>query len=94
VIDLSIQRTFHAGHGRTLELRADVFNVPNESRITGRNTTLNLSRPTDPVTPQNLPFDAQGNLIASRSLPRNAGFGVADNYQSPRSVQLQIRFRF
>jgi hypothetical protein len=93
-LDLSIQRTFRAGRGRTLQLRADLFNAPNEARITGRNTTLNLSRPTDPVTPQNLPFDAQGNLIRSRSLPRNAGFGVADNYQSPRSVQGQIRFRF
>jgi len=92
-LDLSIQRSIRVGGGRSVQFRADLFNAPNEARITGRNTTVNLSRPIDPV-PQNLPFDAQGNLIRSRSLPRNAGFGVADNYQSPRSVQLQLRFRF
>jgi hypothetical protein len=93
-LDLSIQRSIRVGGGRSVQFRADLFNAPNEARITSRNTTLNLSRPTDPVTPQNLPFDAQGNLILSRSLPRNAGFGVADNYQSPRSVQVQVRFTF
>ena len=71
-----------------------MFNAPNEARITGRNTTLSLISPSDPVTPQNLPYDASGNLIASRSLPRGAGFGVANDYQTPRPVQLQIRFRF
>ena len=93
-LDLSIQRTIRLGGGRTIQLRADMFNAPNEARITGRNTSLTLSSPTDPVTPQNLPFDASGNLIATRSLPRGAGFGVANNYQAPRSVQGQIRFTF
>ena len=92
--DLSIQRTIPLGGGRTIQLRADMFNAFNEARVTGRNTSLTLTSPTDPVTPQNLPFDASGNLIATRSLPKNAGFGVANNYQSPRSVQGQIRFRF
>lgn len=92
--DLSIQRTIPLGGGRTIQLRADMFNALNEARVTGRNTSLTLTSPTDPVTPQNLPFDASGNLIATRSLPKNAGFGVANNYQSPRSVQGQIRFRF
>jgi hypothetical protein len=93
-LDLSIQRNINIGGGRVIQLRADVFNAPNEARITGRNTTLNLTSPTDPITALNLPFDASGNLIASRSQPRNAGFGVANNYQSPRTVQVQIRFRF
>ena len=92
--DLSIQRTFRLGGGRTIQLRADMFNAPNEARITGRNATVSLSSPTDPVTPQNLPFDSTGALVVSRSLPKNAGFGVANNYQAPRSVQAQIRFRF
>ena len=30
----------------------------------------------------------------SRSRPRGAGFGVANNYQDPRTVQMQIRFSF
>ena len=37
---------------------------------------------------------ASGNLISSLSLPKNAGFGVATAYQTPRSVQAQIRFSF
>ena len=92
--DLSIQRNFRLGGGRTIQLRADMFNAPNEARITGRNTNLSLTSPADPVTPQNLPFDASGALIPARSIPRGAGFGVANNYQAPRSVQVQIRFRF
>jgi hypothetical protein len=93
-LDLSIQRTIRLGGGRTIQLRADMFNAPNEARVTGRNSSLTLSSPTDPVTPQNLPFDASGNLIAARSLPRGAGFGVANTYQAPRSIQGQVRFRF
>ena len=42
----------------------------------------------------NLPYDAAGNLIDARSLPRGAGFGVANGYQAPRSVQAQVRFSF
>jgi len=42
----------------------------------------------------NLPFDASGNVIDSRSRPRGAGFGVATGYQDPRTMQLQVRFSF
>jgi hypothetical protein len=42
----------------------------------------------------NLPYDANGNLIPSLTLPRSAGFGVATAYQTPRAVQVQIRFSF
>jgi hypothetical protein len=47
------------------------------------------------VSITNLPFDpVTGALIDSRSRPRGAGFGVANDYQDPRRVQLQIRFSF
>jgi hypothetical protein len=46
------------------------------------------------VTPQNLPFDDDGQLVESRSRPRGAGFGVANNYQAARTIQAQIRFSF
>jgi hypothetical protein len=91
--DLSIKRTIRLGGARAIELRVDMFNAPNEARITNRNMSLTLLSPTD-QTPQNLPFDAAGNLIPARALPRGAGFGVATDYQSPRSIQGQIRFRF
>ena len=53
-----------------------------------------MANPSDPKTITNLPFDANGNLIASRSLPRGAGFGVATGYQAPRSIQVQVGFQF
>jgi hypothetical protein len=71
-----------------------MFNALNQAGITGRASTLNLSSPTDLVTATNLPFDANGNLIDSRSRPRGAGFGVANDYQDPRRVQMQVRFSF
>jgi hypothetical protein len=92
--DLSLQRTINLGGGRAIQVRADVFNAFNEARITGRNTTIAFANPSDPVTATNLPFDANGNLIQSRSLPRGAGFGVANAYQTPRQVRLEVRFRF
>jgi hypothetical protein len=94
VLDLAIARNIRLGSSRNLQLRVDMFNAPNLAGVIARNTTLNLSSPNDPVTATNLPFDANGNLIDSRSRPRGAGFGVATNYQSPRTVQAQIRFSF
>jgi hypothetical protein len=92
-IDLSIARDVKLGESRRLQFRLDIFNAPNEARITGRNTTLNLVSPLD-QTITNLPFDANGNLIPSRSQPKNAGVGVASGYQGPRNLQAQIRFVF
>jgi hypothetical protein len=37
------------------------FNAPNESIITGPNTTISVASPNDPVTAQNLPCDVNGN---------------------------------
>jgi hypothetical protein len=93
-LDLAIARTIRLSTGRTLQLRLDVFNAPNAAGVTARNATMSLKSPTDPSAIQNLPFDADGNLIAARSRPRGAGFGVATGYQSPRMLQAQIRFSF
>jgi hypothetical protein len=93
VLDMSISRNIRLGHARAVQLRADLFNAPNSAQITGRATTMNLNSPTDPTTITNLPYDANG-LIPARSLPRGAGFGVANAYQAARAVQLQIRFTF
>jgi hypothetical protein len=32
--------------------------------------------------------------VATRSLPKNAGVGVANSDQSPRSIQAQVKFSF
>jgi hypothetical protein len=46
------------------------------------------------VTITNLPYDSAGNVIPTRARPNGAGFGVATDYQPPRSVQFQARFSF
>lgn len=92
--DFSLQRTINLGGGRAFQFRVDVFNAFDEAAITGRNGNASFANTTNPTNIANLPFDASGNLIANRSLPRNAGFGVANAYQAPRQVQLQLRFRF
>jgi hypothetical protein len=79
---------------KTVSLRADIFNLLNQAVVTGRNTSMQLSNPNDPVTIVNLPFDANGNAIPARAKPNGAGFGVANLYQNPRTVQLQLRFAF
>lgn len=94
VLDLSVARIFRLGGGRTLQVRADIFNAPNQAIITGRNTTVALPNPNDPVTITNLPFDTSGNMIPARARPNGAGFGVANNYQAPRTVQVHLRFGF
>ena len=68
----------------------DRFNAFNQAGIIGRNTTMNLTSPSDPVTITNLPDAATG----VRTQPVGAGFGVANAYQAPRSAQLQARIAF
>ena len=107
MLDLSIQRNIALGRSRSVSLRIDMFNAPNQAIITGRGTNLTLLSPTDPVTNQAPVFDpitgllnngknllSTGALSTDRSLPKNAGFGVANTYQAPRSVQFQARFSF
>ena len=55
---------------------------------------MTLTSPTDPVTPQNLPFDASGNILPTRVRPRQAGFGAVNAYQHARNIQGYIRFSF
>jgi hypothetical protein len=92
-LDLALTRAIRLGETRRVEFRLDAFNATNREGITGRNTTMNVVSPTD-STITNSPFDSGGNLIASRSQPKNAGFGVANGYQGGRSLQVWIRFVF
>jgi hypothetical protein len=106
-LDLAIARTIRLGGGRTLQLRADMFNAPNNAGITGRNATLTLANPNAPDTNVAPVFDPttgllndgvnllpNGQVSPDRSKPKNAGFGVANGYQSPRNIQIQVRFAF
>ena len=93
-MDIAIARTIKLGGNRSIQLRADVFNLFNQAGIIARQTTMNLTSPSDPATITNLPFDAAGNVIPARAKPNGAGFGVATDYQPPRTMQLQVRFSF
>jgi len=106
-LDLSIARNIPLSGGRNIQIRADLFNAPNAAGITNRNATLVMSSPTDPATNVAPVFDPvtgllnngvnllpNGSVSPDRSKPKNAGFGVANAYQAPRNVQLQVRFSF
>jgi hypothetical protein len=94
--DLSISRVIRIRRDEQIQLRLDLFNAFNQAGITVVNSTMNLANTTPAAATAitNLPYDANGNLIPSLTLPRSAGFGVATAYQTPRAVQVQIRFSF
>jgi hypothetical protein len=92
--DLTVARNIRMGGARNLQLRVDMFNAPNQAIVTGRNTTMNLASPADPVTITNLPYDATGAILPNRVKPSGSGFGQATAWQNPRSMQFQIRFSF
>jgi hypothetical protein len=92
--NFAISRNIRLEHGLGIQLRIDMFNAFNGAAITGRQTTMQLASPAAAGSATNLPYDSAGNLIVTRSLPKNAGFGVANGYQTPRSIQAQIKFNF
>jgi hypothetical protein len=91
---MSVSRSIRLGGQKSVQLRLDVFNPLNEARITGRVTNMTLTSPAANASPTNLPYDSNGNLIVERSRPRGAGFGVVNNYQAPRTIQMQVKFLF
>jgi hypothetical protein len=93
-LDLSVARNIRLGGSRVLQLRVDMFNAPNAAIVTRRITSLTLSSPNDPETPQNSPFLPDGTVNPARVRPSSAGFGAADNWQDPRTIQAYIRFSF
>jgi hypothetical protein len=105
VFDLAVARTIKLGGNRTIQLRLDMFNAPNEGRVTARQATMNLQSTSAPTTITNLPFDTTGTgagtvdgkpggLLTNRVKPNQAGFGAVSGYQGPRTLQAQIRFQF
>jgi hypothetical protein len=95
--NLSMARNFRyerGGNTYTLQLRLDAFNALNHASITGRNTSMTLTSPTDPLTIQNLPYDSSGNILATHNNTGNSGFGAANGYQDARYVQVQLKFIF
>jgi hypothetical protein len=92
-VDLSIARTIRAGGNRSIQFRADAFNVFNANIFNLRQNTLQLDNPTSQVI-QNSQYNADGTLNPARLAPKNAGFGAATGAQANRSVQVQLRLQF
>src|SRR6185437_3249317 len=86
-LDVSLARNIKLGGNRTIQLRVDMFNAPNQAIITGRAASLTLTSPSDPVTIVNNQYNADGTLNQARAKPQNAGFGAANAWQNPRTVQ-------
>ncbi len=94
VLDISIARNIRLGGSRVLQLRLDSFNAPNQAIITGRQQSVTLASPNDPVTALNLPHLPDGTLNPARVRPNSAGFGAVNAWQTPRNLQAYIRFSF
>ncbi len=110
--DLAIARNFPFGGGRQFQVRLDAYNAFNVAVITGRNTTAAFRSPTDQTltNPQyvanagdtTLAPGAVGTVLGpNRDLPRNAGFGAANNWSTNaingnygRFIQLTFRVQF
>ena len=110
--DLAIARNFPFGGGRQFQVRLDAYNAFNVAVITGRNTTAAFRSPTDQTltNPQyvvnagdtTLAPGAVGTVLAAnKDLPRNAGFGAANNWTTnlingnyQRVIQFTIRVQF
>ena len=91
--DMAVSRNFQLGGGRTIQVRAEMFNAFNAVIYDDFEDTLQLVSPTN-QTIRNPQFNADGTLNQDRLKPNNAGFGAAQGAENMRSVQLQVRFRF
>jgi hypothetical protein len=94
-LDLAIMRDIKVGNSRrSVQLRAEMYNALNLPVFTGRNTTMNIANLGTASTAVNLPYDADGNVITSRIIPRSAGFGVVNGSNGGRALQVVVRFSF
>jgi hypothetical protein len=91
--DLSVSRNFRLGHGRTAQVRLDMFNAFNTVVYSGRQTQLQLVSPTN-QTVRNSQFLADGSVDPTKLKTTSAGFGAVTGAQALRTLQLQVRFAF
>jgi hypothetical protein len=93
--DVSLSRSIKIGEkGHAISLRLDTYNAFNQAAVTGRVTNATFASPATNTVITNSPYDANGNVVTSFSKPRGAGFGVANSFQTPRTMQVQLRYQF
>jgi hypothetical protein len=93
-MDFALARNIRLPGNRQIQLRLDAFNAFNTVVYTARNSVVTLDSPATNTAATNLPFDAAGNLIATRVPGTGAGFGVVTGSNPARSLQLQLKFIF
>jgi hypothetical protein len=96
ILDLAIQRNIRLGGGRSIQLRADMYNAFNSVIFNANNgvsSTVQFNSTTD-MSVRNSQYLADGTLVPNRSRPNQAGFGAATAAAPLRSVQGQIKFLF
>ena len=91
--DMALARNIRLGGTRNVQIRLEAFNVFNSAFVTGRQTTVQYNNPTSQTVVNNQ-YNDDGTLNQSRLTPNQAGFGAANGWSSPRTVQLQFRFSF
>ncbi|MEO8482986.1 MAG: carboxypeptidase-like regulatory domain-containing protein [Acidobacteriota bacterium] len=93
IMDVTLQRNFRLGGGRTVSVRLDAFNVFNTVVFNGRQSSLSLNSPTTP-TMRTAQFLADGSVDPTRVKPQDAGFGAVTGASTLRNFQAQVRFTF
>jgi hypothetical protein len=94
ILDFALARNIRIGGGRSIQIRAELYNAFNAVVFNARNTQMNIASLATSSVATNLPYDDGGNLIESRIRPSTAGFGVATGAAAARSAQLTVRFQF
>jgi hypothetical protein len=93
-VDLAIARNIRVGGSRQIQFRLDLFNAFNTVVYSGRVSQLQFNSPTDQAVLRNPQFNADGSVIATKVLPKDAGVGAVNAAQAMRTVQAQLRFTF
>ena len=99
-VDTSIVRRFRFWkfqESRRFEFRADIYNTLNAVQISGNNAGMvNSGTFNNPAggALQNGEFNSTGGINPGKQLPKNAGFGAANNAATMRNIQLEVRFGF
>jgi hypothetical protein len=93
-LDLTVQRNIRISGSRSLQFRVDAFNVLNTVVFNARATAIQYNNPADPTTIRNAQFNADGSIVSTKLLPKDAGAGAVTGAQAMRTVQVQFRFTF
>ncbi len=85
--DMALQKMVPVTERTHIELKAEAFNVFNNTQFSGLNSTINFSGLVNP-TVTNLPYDSTGKLV------NRGGFGTISGARTPRIMQLVAKFVF